>query len=88
MKILLGREEVTPDKPDNRGRTPLWYASEGGHEGVVKILLRRGEVDPNKPDNRGQTPLTAASMWGSRAVLMLLQSYNTKRKLWRYSRSS
>jgi len=39
VKILLGREEVNPDKPDNSGRTPLTHAASSGHEGVVKILL-------------------------------------------------
>ena len=51
MKILLGREEVNPDEPDNYGQTPLSYAALLGREAVVKILLGRGETNPDKPDN-------------------------------------
>ena len=29
MKILLGREEVNPHKPDGTGKTPLMYAVGG-----------------------------------------------------------
>jgi len=73
--MLLTREEVTPDKPDNDGRTPLLYAARNGCTGVVKLLLKRGEVDPNKPDNLGQTPLMAAPRWGSQELLKLLESH-------------
>ena len=45
VKILLGREEVSPDKPCLEGLTPLSYAAWSGHEGVVEMLLRREEVD-------------------------------------------
>ena len=51
VKILLEREEVNPDKPDNDGWTPLSYAAARGHEGLVKMLLRREEVNSDKPDN-------------------------------------
>ena len=84
MKILLGREEVNPDRPNNNRRTPLSYAAEDGHEGVVKILLGREEVNPDKPDNNGGTPLLIAterltSFWpinknGIERVVALLQS--------------
>ena len=85
MKILLGREEVNPDKPDNKGRTPLSFAAKWGREGVVKILLGREEVNPDKPDNNGRTPLSIAterltSLWpfnrnGIERVIALLQSH-------------
>ena len=61
VKILLGREEVNPDKPDNDGRASLSYAAWFGHEGVVKILLGGEEVNPDKPDNGGRTPLSLAA---------------------------
>jgi len=57
VKILLEREDVNPDKPNDRGRTPLSYAAQAGEEEVVKILLGREEVNLDKPDNRGRTPL-------------------------------
>jgi len=61
VKILVGREEVSPHKPDKRGRTPLSYAAGGGYEGVVKLLLEREEVDPDVTDNGGRTPFSYAA---------------------------
>ena len=46
VKLLLGREEVDPSKPEAYGKTPLSLAADAGHEGVVKILLGREEVNP------------------------------------------
>ena len=72
VEILLGREDVDPDKPDNNGRTPLSFAAGSGHEGVVKILLGREEVNPDKPDRWGQTPLSDAARNGYEGVVQLL----------------
>ena len=72
VKLLLGREEVNPDKPDNYGRTPLSFAVKNGREGVVKLLLGREEVDPDKPDNNGRTPLWFAAVNGHEGVVKLL----------------
>ena len=72
VKILLGREEVVPDKPDNYGKTPLLLAALFGHEGVVKMLLEREEVDPNKPDRWGETPLSFAARNGHEGVAKVL----------------
>jgi len=79
--MLLEREEVNPDKPDNHGRTPLSHAtgsrnsphSPGRVEGVVKMLLGREEVNSDEPDNEGRTPLSHAAEAGFEgAVKMLL----------------
>jgi len=69
LKMLLEREEVNSDKPDNLGRTPLWDAAWYGHEGVVEILLGREEVDPDKPDNCGGRPLSCAAENGHEGVV-------------------
>jgi len=63
MKPLLQREDVNPDQTDTEyGRTPLLFAAEGGHEGVVRVLLERNDVNPNQPDTEyGQTPLLLAA---------------------------
>ena len=61
VRILLGREEVDPDKPDHTGRTPLLGAALNGHEGVMKILLGREEVNASRLDNYGRTPLLYAA---------------------------
>lgn len=50
VKVLLGQEEVNPNKLDNRGQTPLSHSAQDGREAVVKILLRREDVNPEQPD--------------------------------------
>ena len=57
VKILLGKEDINPDKPGEGGRTPLMRAARNEHEGVVKMLLGRGDVNPEEPDESGRTPL-------------------------------
>ena len=72
VKILLQREEVNPEKPDDHGRTPLWYAASCGHEGMVRMLLRREEVNPDSRDNDGKTPLLFAAWYGHEEVVKVL----------------
>ena len=72
VEILLGREEVSPDRPDNDGRTPLSYAAENGDEGVVEMLLGRGETNPSKSGIYGQTPLSYAARNGHEGVVEML----------------
>ena len=72
VKILLGRDDVDADKPNNSGRTPLSCAASSGHEGVVKILLGRDDVDPNRPDDGGQTPLWWAVYQGHEGMVEIL----------------
>ena len=72
VKILLGRDEVNPDKQDHYGRTPLCCAALNGHEGVVKMLLERDDVNPDKPDNYDQTPLYFAARSGCERVVKIL----------------
>ena len=38
VAFLLERG-ADPDKPDERGRTPLYWAAENGHQRIVKLLL-------------------------------------------------
>jgi len=72
VEILLGRDDVNPDKPDNYGQTPLWQAGMNGHEGVLKLLLRRDDVNPDKPANNGITPLSRAAFQGHEGVVEIL----------------
>jgi len=72
VKLLLGREEVDPDKLDLDGHTPLSLAAWGGYEGVVKLFLGREEVNPDKPNNYGQTPLSLAAWDGHEGVVRIL----------------
>ena len=55
--MLLGHDDIDPNKPDQDGETPLLWAVLKEYAGVVKTLLGRDDLDPNKPDKDGQTPL-------------------------------
>ena len=70
--MLLQRDDVNPDKPDNEGRTLLWNAAYNGHVGVVKMLLERDDVNPDRPGNGGQTPLNFAARHGHVEVVKIL----------------
>ena len=72
MKLLLEREDVSPDRPENCGRTPLSLAATSGNEGVVKLLLERENVSPDRPANSGRTPLFFAAGNGHEGVVKLL----------------
>ena len=70
--MLLGREEVYPDEPNDFGQTPLFYAAAWGNEEVVKLLLGREEVSPDYWDDYGRTPLLYAAQKGHGEVVEML----------------
>ena len=73
VKLLLGREDVNPDTPDEiHGQTPLSWAAKNGHEGIVKLLLGRRGVNPDNSDKHGRTPLSWAAGNGSEGAVELL----------------
>ena len=72
VRILLGRDDISPDRPDGYGKTPLWWAASNGHEGVVRVLLRHGEVNPEQHLKDGQTPLCWAASNGHEGVVKML----------------
>ena len=56
-----------------QGQTPLSWAAEKGHAGVVKMLLGRKDVDPNKTlPKKGHTMLTWAAEGGHEEVVKML----------------
>ena len=61
MKILLERGDVKSDLSDWYGKTPLSYAAESGHDGIVKALQERGDVDSESSDEIPRTPLPGPS---------------------------
>jgi len=76
VKILLGRDDVDPDRPDNVGLTALQGAALSGHEGVVEMLLARDSVNPNKANKDGQTALSGAAENGHEGVVKMLLGRN------------
>ena len=77
VKILLGRDDVSPDEPNNYGETPLFMAARNGHEGAVKTLLGRDDVDPNKANRQGLTPFLLAACFGHAGVVKILLARNS-----------
>ena len=70
---LFGRRYVNPDKSSKSGRTPLSWAAENGHEGIVMLLLGREDVNPDAPDRKhDRTPLSWAAGNGHEGIVKLL----------------
>jgi len=76
VRQLLARDDVNPNKPNNKGQTPLWSASDNGREEMVKLLLAQNNVNPDQPDIYGKTPLWRASYNGHEGVVELLLARN------------
>ena len=72
VKILLGREDVNPEKSNTFRQSPLCFAAENGHEGVVKILLGRSDVNSERRTLMGETPLFLAAGNGHQGVVKIL----------------
>ena len=64
---------MVADSRDDGGQTPLSYAAEEGHEGIVKLLLSRDDVTADSQDRYSQTPLSHAAARGHKAVVDLLE---------------
>ena len=63
-KRLLGRFDVDSNTAsvDKDGKTPLFWATHGGHEGVVNMLLKRDDINPDTCGKYGSsTPLSEAA---------------------------
>lgn len=71
-KLLLDASLFEADIKDGWGQTPLWIASQGGHEAVVKLLLDTGEVEVDSRGYDKQTPLWAAAQEGHDTIVKLL----------------
>jgi len=69
VQILLGRDEVDPDEPDNDSRSRVQL---GADTRVVRILFEREEVNSDKPDKYGRTPLSYAAWGGHEGVVKML----------------
>ncbi|EPE03575.1 ankyrin repeat protein [Ophiostoma piceae UAMH 11346] len=71
VKRMLLENGADIEAKDEGGRTPLSFASDGGHEAVVQLLLQNG-ADIEAKDGVGRTPLSHTSVCGHEAVVQLL----------------
>ena len=69
VACLVEIEGYDVNQEDCIGNTPLLWAAENGHEGVVEALLRRRDINPEKADAFGRTPLWNASRYGHEGVV-------------------
>lgn len=60
---MLIQHEAKINIKDNRGRTSLHYATESGHEDIVKLLMQNGA--DAKIRTPGETPMEMAQMNGN-----------------------
>jgi len=74
VKTLQQLGDTKADGADMEyGRTPLWWAAKGGHEGVAKLLLEREDINPNRADTEcGRTPLSWAAEKGHEGVVEMM----------------
>ncbi|KAF4626235.1 hypothetical protein G7Y89_g11927 [Cudoniella acicularis] len=59
LRILLSTKIFDINSEDSAGRTPLFWATMRGHEGIIKLLLDKGASVDSK-DSAGRTPLSFA----------------------------
>jgi len=72
VELLLAKNGVDPNSKNSHGQTPLSWAAEKGHGGLVELLLAKDGVDLNYGNIYGQTPLSLAAGRGHDAVVRLL----------------
>jgi len=61
---------------DHKGRTPVHFAAQSGHSGLLITLLRAGG-SPTCPDKTGYTPLHWASYNGNLIDMFKAAQYNS-----------
>jgi len=72
LPALLDMKEWDVNATDFKGNTPLAWAAEKGHDGVVKMLLERKGLNPNKAGaESGKTPLWLAAGKGHEGVVKM-----------------
>jgi len=73
VEKLFGARYVNPNRMPGYGRSALSWATQNGHEGIVKLLLGRADVNPDIVDTRGgHTPLSLAAGSGFEGIVKLL----------------
>ncbi|KAL6819261.1 hypothetical protein V8C40DRAFT_281571 [Trichoderma camerunense] len=66
------------DNKDNHGRTPLWWAAQGGQDVIVKLLLDAGALLEDSDSENGHTPLMCAIQGNHQRIISLLLEKGSK----------
>ena len=72
VTALMDAKSCDINQLDFAGNTPLFWAAENGHSGVIKLLLEQEDADPNHPGVDGQTPVGCAAVGGHEGVVRIL----------------
>jgi ankyrin repeat protein len=72
VTLLLGVPHIDAGKPDDLGRTALFFACRYGHYQATQVLLSEGRVNPDVRDWMNSTALFAAVANGHLHVAKLL----------------
>jgi hypothetical protein len=70
--VALLKNEHDPNVKDSYGRTPLWYAAQGGHEAVVKLLLAADGVDPDGGKGFFDVDVTTLALRATKRLLCIV----------------
>jgi len=71
--MLLEREDINPNLENTgSGQTPISYAANNGHEGIVRMLLERNDICTDIRDKENQTPLSLALSQGHYQVARMI----------------
>jgi ankyrin repeat protein len=70
--VKLLESETNVNVLDSEQRTPLHYAAQHGHSGLVQTLLQNQSINVNASDSRGGTPLHYASSGGHTDTVKVL----------------
>jgi ankyrin repeat protein/predicted DNA-binding protein (UPF0251 family) len=71
VRLLLKTDGFASEDQDEEGRTPLSYAAECGHEGIVSELIQRGH-GTNLVDRSGRSPVSYAAEKGHNSTIRCL----------------
>jgi hypothetical protein len=67
-------------RPENDGRTPMFFACEKGHFEIVQWLHTHGAaMDITRPDNDGWTPMYVARQKGHLEIVQWLHAHGAKK---------
>lgn len=73
-KMLIKHTPEHLDLEDNKGNTPIHYASEGGYTKTVKLLLEH-KTNPNLPNHKTMSLLHIACVRGKEEIVEVLVNY-------------